>query len=56
MFKVKYDGGEEQCDCIEPVVPRYAYLTKNVTVVAKLISPPSYKMSGFLRPRPEFES
>jgi hypothetical protein len=41
VFKVKYDGKEIPCDYTELVLSRYN-INKNITVEAKLISPPTY--------------
>ena len=43
MFKVKYDGRQIPCDYTEPVFfPDMSNVNENITVKAKLISPPVY--------------
>jgi hypothetical protein len=42
VFKVKYDGREIPCDYTEPILSRYVYVNKNITVEAKLISPSTH--------------
>jgi hypothetical protein len=39
---VKYDGREIPCDYTEPVLSDMSNVNKNITVEAKLISPPTY--------------
>jgi hypothetical protein len=42
VLKVKYDGREIPCNYTKPVYPDMSNVNKNITVEAKLISPPTY--------------
>jgi len=49
VFKVKYDGKEIPCDSQNRFYPDMSNLNKNITVEAKLISPPMYIYMNYVK-------